>query len=111
MSDPLTMLAELAAAVSTLQARVDDLEHRESSCRWLTIEQAAEYLGTTEKAIRRRCDRGRLPIVRDGRRLYIDRLVLDEAFAAQGSMLRSTKQKAPATVARPGARTQEVGLP
>ena len=83
----------------------------EPASRWLTVEQAAEYLGTTSKAVRRRIDRGRLRIVRDGRRVYVDRLALDDAFTARGSMLRPTTQKAPATQKRPGARTQEVQLP
>ena len=97
--------------MTTLRARVDELEQRGQPPRWLSVDQAAAYLGTTAKAIRRRVDRGRLPIVRDGRRVYVDRAALDEAFAAKGSMLRPTNQKAPATVARPGARTQEVQLP
>lgn len=110
MSDPLTMLAELAADLNALRARVERLEQPTRS-RWLTVDQAAEYLGVTAKAIRRRADRGRLSVVRDGRRVYVDRAALDEAFAARGSMLRPTTQKAPATLARPGARTQEVELP
>ena len=79
-----------------------------SVSRWLTVEQAANYLGTTEKGIRRRIDRGRLRAVRDGRRVYIDRQALDEAFAAKGRMLRATTQKAPAPRQRPGAWPQEV---
>lgn len=76
--------------------------------RWLTVEQATDYLGTTPKAIRRRIDRGRLKAVRDGGRVYVDRQALDEAFAAKGRMLRATTQKAPAPLTRPGARPQEV---
>ncbi len=85
--------------------------HSEPATRWLTVEQTADYLGTTPKAIRRRIDRGRLRVVRDGRRLYVDRQALDEAYAAEGRMLRATKQKAPARLTRPGARPQEAKLP
>jgi excisionase family DNA binding protein len=92
---------ELAAASPTL----------EPAARWLTVDQAADYLGTTGKAIRRRIDRGRLQAVRDGRRVYVDRRALDEAYAAKGRMLRATNEKAPAPLTRPGARPQEVKLP
>jgi excisionase family DNA binding protein len=85
--------------------------HAEPTTRWLTVDQTADYLGTTPKAIRRRIDRGRLRAVRDGRRIYVDRQALDEAFAAKGRMLRRTTQKAPAPLTRPGARPQEVELP
>ena len=85
--------------------------HSEPASRWLTVEQTAEYLGTTPKAIRRRIDRGRLRVTRDGRRVYVDRKALDEAFAAEGRMLRTTTHRAPAPPRRPGARPQEVGLP
>jgi len=108
------MLAELAVEVAELRERVAELERDQSSAaggRWLTVEQTAEYLDTTPKAIRRRIDRGRLPVVRDGARLYVDRQALDAAFADNGRMLRATTQKAPATVGRPGARPQEAKLP
>jgi excisionase family DNA binding protein len=77
------------------------------SQRWLTVEQAAEYLGCSAKAIRGRIDRGRLAAVRDGRRVYVDRQALDAAFAARGdrSMLQRTTQKAPAPLTRPASRT------
>ena len=65
---------ELADVASTI----------EPASRWLTVEQTAKYLGTTPKAIRRRIERGRLRAVRDGRRVYVDRQALDEAFAARG---------------------------
>ena len=99
----LDALREELAAAST--------PHSEPAARWLTVEQTAEYLGTTPKAIRHRIDRGRLRVVRDGRRVYVDRQALDEAFAAEGRMLRATTQKAPAPRQRPGARPQEVVAP
>jgi excisionase family DNA binding protein len=83
VADPITLLAELAREVHELRSRVAKLEQREPLPRWMTIDQAASYLDTTPKAIRRRADRGRLPIIRDGRRMYVDRLALDAAFAAR----------------------------
>ncbi len=110
MSDPLTVLAELQIEVVRLAARVDELE-RESSKRWLTVDEAAAYLGITAKAVRRRADRGRLPVIRDGGRVYLDRDALDATFAAKGSTLPATTQMAAATRKRPTARPQEVTLP
>ena len=80
--DPLTLLADLVREVSELRARVDELEAARgaASQRWLTVDQAGEYLGTTSKAVRRRIDRGRLMAVRDGGRVYVDRLALDAAL-------------------------------
>lgn len=78
---------------------------------WLTVDQTAEYLGTTAKAVRRRIDRGRLRAVRDGRRIYVDREALDAAFAAGRGTLSGTTHKAPATRKRPGARPKECDLP
>ena len=102
------VLAEAILDALREELAADTSPHPEPASRWLTVEQAADYLGTTPKAIRRRIDRGRLRAVRDGRRVYIDRQALDEAFAAKGRMLRATTQKAPAPLSRPGARPQEV---
>jgi excisionase family DNA binding protein len=109
VSDPLTLLAELVSEMTSLRARLEELEqHRDAGKRWLTIDETAAYLGITAKAIRRRVDRGRLPIVRDGRRLYVDRTALDDAFAEKRSTLPATSSKALATRERPRARPQEV---
>jgi excisionase family DNA binding protein len=99
------------AVLEALREELADAPHSDPPSRWLTVEQTADYLGTTPKAIRGRIDRGRLEAVRDGRRVYVDRQALDSAFAARGSMLRSTTHKAPAPLKRPGARPQEVELP
>jgi excisionase family DNA binding protein len=105
------VLATAILDVLREELAASSIPHSEPASRWLTVEQTADYLGTTAKAIRRRIDRGRLRVVRDGRRLYVDRQALDEAFAAEGRMLPATPQKAPAPLTRPGARPQEVGLP
>jgi excisionase family DNA binding protein len=98
VSDPLTLLAELVAEVRELRARVAELERDRRSAadsRWLSVEQTADYLDTTPKAIRARIGRGRLPVVRDGRRVYVDRQALDATYADKGRMLSPTTQKPP----------------
>jgi excisionase family DNA binding protein len=45
--------------------------------RWLTVREAANYLGISEIAVRRRIGRGRIPIVRQGRSVLVDREALD----------------------------------
>ena len=82
-TDPITLLAELAREVHELRSRVAKLEQRESLPRWMTIAQTAPFPDTTPKAIRRMIDRGRLSIIRVGRRIYVDRQALDAAFAAR----------------------------
>jgi excisionase family DNA binding protein len=86
---PLTLALpqELVSAIAERAAElvVAQLERDGSSWpRWLTVEQAAHYLGTTPKAIRGRIDRGRIPVTRDGRRVYIDRVELDAAMEQRG---------------------------
>jgi excisionase family DNA binding protein len=54
-------------------------EHREQG-RWLTVDGAAAYLGTTPAAIRHRVAAGRLPAHRQGRRLLFDRRELDRVL-------------------------------
>ena len=45
--------------------------------RWMTVAGCAEYLGISEVAVRRRITRGRIPTVRQGRSVLIDREALD----------------------------------
>jgi len=40
---------------------------------WLTVQQAAEFLGCTEDAVRMRIKRGRMMARRQGRRVYVAR--------------------------------------
>ncbi len=84
--------------------------HSEPASRWLTVEQTAEYLGTTPKAIRRRIDRGRLRVVRDGRRLYVTARRSTRHSPRRGVCSRDHTES-PRTATRPGARPQEVALP
>jgi len=46
--------------------------------RLLTIEQAATYLGRTPEATQHLASAGKIPTVRADRRVFIDRLDLDE---------------------------------
>jgi excisionase family DNA binding protein len=46
--------------------------------RWLTTREAAESLGITDRAVRQRITRGRLPARRQGRDYLIDSLDLKE---------------------------------
>jgi excisionase family DNA binding protein len=60
------------AILDVLREELADAPRSDSPPRWLTVDQAADYLGTTTKAIRRRIDRRRLEVVRDGRRVYVE---------------------------------------
>lgn len=45
--------------------------------RLLTVEQAAEYIGRSKQATYILINQGKLPVKRQGSRVFIDRLVLD----------------------------------
>lgn len=68
---------ELVAAIDQLVAErvdvavTDALADRRNGAAWLTLEQAAERLGSTADAVRMRVKRGRLEGRRQGRRLYV----------------------------------------
>jgi excisionase family DNA binding protein len=94
------------ALVQLIDERVTATSTRPSTLsRWFTVEQAAAYLGVSAKAVRGRIGRGRLPVVRDGRRVYVDRQALDETFAAKGCILGKLI-KAPGVRKHRGARPQ-----
>ena len=50
------------------------------SDRVMNIKQVAEYLGISEGAVRKRCQRKQLPFHRSARRLYFSRLEVDNAI-------------------------------
>lgn len=82
MTDPLTMLADLAAEVTELRGRVTELERngRGASKRWLTVTETGTYLGCSPKAVYARIERGRIPsdaVRRSGRTVLIDRHAVD----------------------------------
>lgn len=54
MTDPLTLLADLAAEVSELRDRVAHLEHEREAAEgspWLSIAEAANYLRCSERKV------------------------------------------------------------
>jgi excisionase family DNA binding protein len=59
------------------------LNDRDHERRWLSVADAADYLGMSEKAIRRRIDRGAIVYTRQGTRILIDRRTLDEELSRQ----------------------------
>jgi excisionase family DNA binding protein len=76
--DTLELLAVFVAE------RVEELlARRDAERRWLSVAAAADYLGMSEKAIRRRVERGTIAYTRHGSRILIDRRALDEELAKQ----------------------------
>lgn len=75
MSDLERLVAELARRVVR-----EELARLAPEWEWLTVGQAAELLGCSEKAIRARVDRGTLVAHRLDGRLYLSRRELDEAI-------------------------------
>ena len=68
-------------AMAELERYVQEQIHEalvtERAKRWLSVKEAAEYLGTTEHAVRHRIARGRIPHRHQGRSLLVDRVALD----------------------------------
>jgi excisionase family DNA binding protein len=84
VTDPLTLLANVTAELAELRSRVETLELELAAGatvkRWLTVRETADYLGTTERAVYARLDRGRIPrsaTRKQGRALLVDRERLD----------------------------------
>jgi excisionase family DNA binding protein len=46
--------------------------------RFMTVQEAAKYLGTTEGSIRNRVQRRSIPFLKDGKRVRFDRFQLDK---------------------------------
>jgi excisionase family DNA binding protein len=59
------------------------LNDRDHERRWLSVSAAADYLGMSEKAIRRRIERGTIAYTRNGSRILVDRRALDEELAGK----------------------------
>ena len=58
------------------------------SDRVMNIKQVAEYLGISEGAVRKRCQRKQLPFHRSASRLYFSRLEVDNAILERDSLSR-----------------------
>jgi excisionase family DNA binding protein len=73
--DALNLREEIEALVDERIAQA--LRRRLPSKRWLTVREAADYLGLSEVAVRARMKRGRIPVRHNGRSVAIDRQALD----------------------------------
>ena len=51
--------------------------------RYLSIHEAAQYIGCSDESLRQRVHRGNIPFIRDGRRIRFDREDLDRYMAAR----------------------------
>ena len=54
----------------------------------MNIKQVAEYLGISEGAVRKRCQRKQLPFHRSASRLYFSRLEVDNAILDRDLLTR-----------------------
>jgi excisionase family DNA binding protein len=68
------------------------------SHRFISLSKAANYLGLTEKALRKRVERREIPFRRAGRKLVFDLLELDQWFE---NLPGTTLQEAKARYAEP----------
>jgi excisionase family DNA binding protein len=74
----------LELLTSFVNERVEEiLASRDVERRWLSVPAAADYLGMSEKAIRRRIERGTIVYTRNGTRILIDRRALDVELERQ----------------------------
>lgn len=75
----------IAQVVSTatlfLQKRADKV---------MDVKQVAAYLGLSEGAVRKRCQRKQLPYHRNASRLYFSRMEVDDAILGREQSLSST---------------------
>ena len=63
---------------SLIDARVQEaLRRREPRQRWATVREAAKLLGLSERALRGRIERGRIPVQHQGRSVIVDLAALD----------------------------------
>ena len=54
----------------------------------MNIKQIAEYLGISEGAVYKRCQRGQLPFHKSANKLYFSRLEVDNAILGRDSLTR-----------------------
>jgi excisionase family DNA binding protein len=60
--------------------------------RLLSVEDAGVYLGRTKEAVQHMIANGTLPVVRDGRRVFLDIEALDRWIKANSIPMRSTME-------------------
>jgi excisionase family DNA binding protein len=75
-------MSDLEAHVRELARQVvrDELVRHAPAWEWLTVEQTAELLGVTAKAVYSKLERGALASHRFDGRIYVSRRELDEAI-------------------------------
>ena len=80
-------MSELEAHVRELARQVvrDELARHAPAWEWLTVEQAAELLGVTAKAVYSKLERGVLSSHRFDGRVYISRREVDAAIRSSHS--------------------------
>jgi hypothetical protein len=63
------------------EAKVEDiLRRRRPERRWVTVREAAALLGISERAMRGRIARGRVPVRHQGRSVLVDLVGLDQSL-------------------------------
>ena len=77
MSAQSTGNAGLDALADAIAERVLARLHQGEQPRLLTVDEAAEYIGRTQKALRHMIAAGAIAAVRDGSRVHLDRTDLD----------------------------------
>ena len=78
----------LDALVDAVADRILARLHQADQPRLLTVDEAAEYLGRTSKALRHMIANGAIPAVREGSRLHLDRADLDRWVELRKSAAR-----------------------
>jgi hypothetical protein len=62
-----------------IEAKVEEiLRRRRPERRWAGVREAAQLLGISERALRGRISRGRVPVRHHGRSVLVDLVALDE---------------------------------
>jgi excisionase family DNA binding protein len=63
----------LDALADAIAARVAARLNQSAEPRLLSVNEAATYIGRSPKALRHLIESGAIPVVREGRRVYLDR--------------------------------------
>ncbi|HTA42319.1 MAG TPA: helix-turn-helix domain-containing protein [Bryobacteraceae bacterium] len=74
-----------SAVASKLRSQTVAVNTDQIAPRLLTVEQAATYLGRSKEAVQHMVAARKLPVVRDGRRVFLDIRQLDEWINQNGS--------------------------
>lgn len=70
--------AGLDALADAIAVRVAARLHKSEEPRLMSVNEAAAYIGRTPKALRHMIASGSIPVVREGSRLHLDRVDLDQ---------------------------------